>query len=70
MNVKICEGVLDMARRKGVMSEQLKMEIAKELGIYDTVQAEGFGSVPSRQCGNMVTTAIEIAERSMTSGIK
>lgn len=61
-----------MARRKGVMSEQLKMEIAKELGIYDTVQAEGFGfgSVPSRDCGNMVTKAIEIAERSMTSGIK
>lgn len=59
-----------MARRKGVMSEQLKMEIAKELGIYDTVQAEGFGSVPSRQCGNMVTRAIEIAERSITSGMK
>ncbi|MGI6685950.1 MAG: small, acid-soluble spore protein, alpha/beta type [Bacillota bacterium] len=59
-----------MARRKGVMSEQLKMEIAKELGIYDTVQAEGFGSVPSRQCGNMVKAAIEIAERSMTSGLK
>ncbi len=59
-----------MARRKGVMSEQLKMEIAKELGIYDTVQAEGFGSVPSRQCGNMVKTAIEIAERAMASGLK
>ncbi|ATW25127.1 small, acid-soluble spore protein, alpha/beta type [Candidatus Formimonas warabiya] len=59
-----------MARRRGVMSEQLKMEIAKELGIYNTVQTEGFGSVPSRQCGNMVKQAIEIAERAMSPTLK
>lgn len=30
-------------RRRGVMSEELKLELAKELGIYDTIQREGWG---------------------------
>ncbi|MDD2497296.1 MAG: small, acid-soluble spore protein, alpha/beta type [Desulfitobacteriaceae bacterium] len=55
-----------MARRRGIMSDQLKMEVAKELGFADTVQSEGFGAVPSRLCGSMVRQAIEIAERSIT----
>jgi small acid-soluble spore protein F (minor alpha/beta-type SASP) len=46
------------------MSEQLKEEIARELGVYDTVKNEGWGSVTSRHCGNMVRKAIEIANRS------
>jgi len=47
------------------MSENLKYEIAKELGVYNTVKSEGWGSVSSRDCGNIVTKAIEIAERSL-----
>jgi small acid-soluble spore protein F (minor alpha/beta-type SASP) len=54
-----------MARR-GMMSENLKEEIARELGVYNTVKTEGWGSVSSRDCGNMVAKAIEIAERSVT----
>ena len=50
---------------KGIMSENLKYEIAKELGVLDTVQREGWGSVSSRDCGRMVQKAIEIAERSL-----
>jgi len=53
-----------MARR-GIMSENLKEEIARELGVYNTVKSEGWGSVTSRDCGNIVTKAIEIAERSV-----
>jgi small acid-soluble spore protein F (minor alpha/beta-type SASP) len=45
------------------MSEDLKHEIARELGVYETVSREGWGSVSSRDCGNMVTKAIEIANR-------
>lgn len=56
-----------MSRRKSMMSEQLKQEIAKELGVYDTVKADGWGSVSSRDCGNIVSKAIEIAERSVQS---
>lgn len=52
-----------MGRRKGIMSDQLKEEIAKELGFYDTVQKEGWGGIKARDAGNMVKRAIEIAER-------
>lgn len=55
-----------MARRRGVMSDKLKMELAEELGVADIVRREGdFGSVSSRDCGNLVRLAIERAERSM-----
>jgi len=52
-----------MGRRRGLMSENLKEEIAQELGVYDTVREYGWGEVSSRNCGNMVKKAIEIAER-------
>lgn len=41
-----------MARRNAsLMSDALKWELAKELGVQDTVATEGWGGVPSRQCG-------------------
>ncbi|MDN4593466.1 small, acid-soluble spore protein, alpha/beta type [Polycladomyces subterraneus] len=54
-----------MARRGSVMSEALKVEIAKELGFYDVVQKEGWGGIKARDAGNMVKRAIEIAEASL-----
>ncbi|TYO97441.1 small, acid-soluble spore protein, alpha/beta type [Desulfallas thermosapovorans] len=56
-----------MARRRGgVMSDKLKMELAEELGFADVVRVEGgFGSVSSRDCGNMVRLAIQRAEQSL-----
>ncbi len=54
-----------MARRRGVMSDQLKEEIAKELGFYDTVQQEGWGGIRAKDAGNMVIRALEIAQESM-----
>ena len=54
-----------MGRRRSIMSEQLKEEIAKELGFYDTVQREGWGGIKARDAGNMVKRAIEIAEQNM-----
>ena len=39
---------------------------AKELGVYDQVKKDGgWGNVPSKTCGNIVTKAIEIANRSV-----
>lgn len=52
-------------RGRGMMSEVLKEEIAKELGVYDIVKESGWGAVSSRDCGNMVTRAIEIAEKAV-----
>jgi small acid-soluble spore protein F (minor alpha/beta-type SASP) len=52
-----------MSSKKGIMSEALKNEIANELGVSNTVNNEGWGSVSSRMCGNMVAKAIEMANR-------
>jgi len=54
-----------LAKNRGIMSEGLKYEIARELGVDQIVASQGWGAVSSRDCGNMVTKAIEIAERSM-----
>jgi len=52
-----------LGRRRSVMSEQFKAEIAKDLGIYDTVQREGWGGIKAKDAGNMVKRAIQIAEQ-------
>jgi small acid-soluble spore protein F (minor alpha/beta-type SASP) len=50
-------------KRRSVMSEQLKYELAKDLGFYDTVQQEGWGGIRAKDAGNMVKRAIELAEQ-------
>lgn len=50
-------------RRRSVMSDQLKVELAKELGFYDTVREEGWGGIKAKDAGNMVKKAIEMAEK-------
>ncbi|MDF2672382.1 MAG: Small, acid-soluble spore protein alpha/be [Clostridiales bacterium] len=52
-----------MSKRRSVMSEGFKEELAKEIGIYDTVQRDGWGAVSSRDCGNIVSAAIKYAEK-------
>lgn len=42
-----------MPKRK--MSENLKEEIAKELGLYEIIKKAGWGAVTSRDCGNLLT---------------
>lgn len=58
-------GGIKMSRRHGIMSDALKYELAKELGVYDIVKREGWGSVPSRDCGNLVAAAIRYASKLM-----
>ncbi len=54
-----------MSTRNKVMSEALKEEVARRMGVYSQVHQQGWGSVSSRDCGRMVQTAIEIAENSI-----
>ena len=49
--------------KKDVMSDRLKEELARELGVYDVVAREGWGSVSSKDCGKLVKLAVERAER-------
>ena len=53
-----------MSRKTSIISDNLKEEIAKELGVYETVKIDGgWQNVSSKDCGNIVTKAIEIANR-------
>ena len=55
-----------MSRNSKLISKNLKEEIAKELGVYEQVQKDGgWGNVPSKTCGNIVSKAIEIANRAV-----
>ncbi|WML42515.1 small, acid-soluble spore protein, alpha/beta type [Neobacillus sp. PS3-40] len=54
-----------MGRRRGVMSDRFKEELAKELGFYDVVKKEGWGGIRARDAGNMVKRAIELAEQQL-----
>ena len=55
-----------MGRSRSVMSENLKEEIAKELGVFEQVKKDGgWQNVSSKNCGNIVSKAIEIANRSV-----
>lgn len=53
-----------MSRRKrSVMSDQFKYELAKDLGFSGTVKREGWGGITTKDAGNMVKRAIQIAEQ-------
>ncbi|WP_153127235.1 small, acid-soluble spore protein, alpha/beta type [Peribacillus tepidiphilus] len=54
-----------MGRRRGVMSERFKEELAKELGFYEVVQKEGWGGITARDAGNMVKRAIQLAQQQL-----
>lgn len=54
-----------MGKRRGVMSDRFKEELAKELGFYDVVQRYGWGGITARDAGNMVKRAIEMAEHQL-----
>lgn len=54
------------SRDRSIMSDALKEEIAKELGVYEQVKQDGgWSNVSSKTCGKIVSTAIEIANRSV-----
>jgi small acid-soluble spore protein F (minor alpha/beta-type SASP) len=51
--------------RRGVMDDQFKTELAKELGFYNKVEQEGWGAITTKDAGNMVKRAIQIAQQSL-----
>ena len=57
-----------MARGRRVMSEQLKWQLAQELGFAETLRTQGWGGVSTRDTGNMVRLAIAKAEQELARG--
>lgn len=56
-----------MAKSNRLMSEQLKEQLARELGVADKVRRDGWGAISSRDCGRLVQLAIRRAEERMQS---
>ncbi|MFC4389303.1 small, acid-soluble spore protein, alpha/beta type [Gracilibacillus marinus] len=54
-----------MSRRRSIMSEQFKEELAKELGFYDKVKQHGWGEITANEAGSMVKRAVQMAEESL-----
>lgn len=56
-----------MSRNRHLISENLREEIARELGVYEQVKKDGgsWQNVPSTTCGKIVSKAIEIANRAV-----
>lgn len=54
-----------MSRQKGVMSDELKYEIAKDLGFSEKLDDGDWGDVTTREAGLMVREAIKRAEKAM-----
>ncbi|CAI6084799.1 small, acid-soluble spore protein, alpha/beta type [Cohnella sp. JJ-181] len=53
-------------RRRGrTMTESLRTELAKDLGFYGKVASEGWGAITTKDAGNMVKRAIQLAEQSL-----
>lgn len=54
-------------RRRSIMSEEFKYELARDLGFYNTVKEEGWGGITTKDAGNMVKRAIQMAEQAAKS---
>lgn len=50
------------------MSERLKYELSRELGVRDIVDREVWGGVSARNCGRLVQLAIQRAEEALVNG--
>ncbi len=56
-----------MPRRRGIMSEELKAELAAQMGVAEQVRRDGWGSVPSAACGSLTKLAVAMAQQQMAS---
>lgn len=54
-----------MSNRKGIMSDKLKYEIAKDLGFSEKLDDGDWGDVTTREAGLIVREAIKRAEKAL-----
>ncbi|MGB4337121.1 MAG: small, acid-soluble spore protein, alpha/beta type [Bacillota bacterium] len=63
-----------MPRRRSLVSDEVKYEIARELGFANKIRRSGdsydYGDITSREAGLIVRGLIEKAERAMADQLK
>lgn len=58
-------GAFAVSRRRGMMSDALKYELAEELGFAHKVRNGDWGEITAREAGSLVRAAIQRAERQL-----
>ncbi|MCR4426740.1 MAG: alpha/beta-type small acid-soluble spore protein [Firmicutes bacterium] len=62
-----------MARRRSIVSDEVKYEIARELGFADRINVDNgaydYGNITTRQAGLIVRGLIEKAEQMMAADL-
>lgn len=51
-----------MPNNRRLMSETLRADLARELGVYELAERHGWGAVSARDCGRLVQRAVRRAE--------
>jgi small acid-soluble spore protein F (minor alpha/beta-type SASP) len=51
-----------------IMSDRLKARLAQDLGVAHLVRNQGWGAVPSRECGRLVQLAVLHAQSQLAAG--
>lgn len=52
--------------KKGIMTDEFKEELAKELGFWSDVEKGGWGNIRAKDAGNMVKLAVEKAKQNLS----
>lgn len=67
-------GVIKSARNRSIVSDEVKYEIARELGFADRINVENgdydYGDITTRQAGMIVRRLIEKAEQQMAAQMR
>ncbi|MBE3556239.1 MAG: small, acid-soluble spore protein, alpha/beta type [Firmicutes bacterium] len=56
-----------MSRHASLMSDELKLYLADQLGVGEVAREQGFGELSARNCGNLVKQAILLAQQQMAA---
>jgi len=56
-----------MVKNISPISEELKMQVAAELGLAEKIKNEGWGSLTSREIGDIVKGMVEKGEKGIIS---
>ena len=59
-----------MAHRSPLLSPASMAAIARDLGVSDIVDREGWGGVPAAKCGSVVRVCVQFAERELAAGAR
>lgn len=56
-----------MAKKRSILSDETKLRLAAIQGAGSRAQPGDYGNLSSRECGNMVKLAVQLAEQQLSN---